>query len=93
MARRFVSEMIYGIQASQSVMLTEIGRSLDEDIALDKTHERLSRNLQRAELEEAVAHNVLAMAAGHVGEDTLLVIDPSCLGQAGTGVRLGFVNK
>jgi len=76
-AQRFVSEMVYGIQASQSVMLTEVARSLEEDIALDKTHERLSRNLQRGELEETVAHNVLAVGAGHVSEDTLLVVDPS----------------
>jgi len=76
-AQRFVSEMIYGIQASQSVMLTQIGRSLEEDIPLCKTHERLSRNLQREELEGTVGGNLLGMAASHVGRDTLLVVDPS----------------
>ena len=76
-AQRFVSEMIYGIQASESVMLTEIGRTLEEPIPLRKTQWRLSRNLQRPELEDTVQNNLLAMAAGRIGDDTLLIIDPS----------------
>jgi len=76
-AQRFVSEMVYGIQASQSVMLTKIGRTLEEAIALRKTQWRLSRNLQRPELEKMIQDNVLAMGAGRIGQDTLLIIDPS----------------
>jgi hypothetical protein len=76
-AQRFVSEMIYGIQAAQSVMLTEVGRTLEERIALRKTHERLSRNLQQRGLGDAVQDNVLALAAPQVAEDTLLILDPS----------------
>ncbi|MBI5750458.1 MAG: hypothetical protein HZA00_15180 [Nitrospinae bacterium] len=30
-AQRFVSEMVYGIQASQSVVLTKIARTLVDD--------------------------------------------------------------
>lgn len=78
-ARRFVSQMVYGIQAAESVLLTEIGRTLEEDISLDKTEERLSRNLQRTELEAKVQENLLRMAASRVGEDTLLIVDPSDL--------------
>lgn len=70
-AQRFVSEMVYGIQASQSVMLTEIGRALDEPISLHKTEDRLSRNLQRPELEDTVQNNVLRLAAPHIGKDTV----------------------
>lgn len=76
-AQTFVGDMVYGMQASQSVLLTEIGRSLQEDIALIKTEERLSRNLQRPELASTLQDHVLAMAANHVGKDTLLIIDPS----------------
>ncbi len=47
-AQRFVSEMVYGIQASESVLLTEIGRTLEESIPLKKTEERLSRDLMRS---------------------------------------------
>ena len=39
-AQRFVSEMVYGIQAAQSVLLTEIGRALEEPISLHKTSKR-----------------------------------------------------
>jgi transposase InsO family protein len=35
-ARRFVAEMLYGIQARQSVRLTEIGRALQEPICLKR---------------------------------------------------------
>ena len=78
-AQRFVSEMVYGIQASGSVLLTEIGRALEEGIAVKKTEERLSRNLMRPQLEKTVADNVLRMASPRIGEDTLLIIDPSDL--------------
>lgn len=76
-AQRFVSEMVYGIQASESVLLTEIGRALNEKTALRKTQWRLCRNLQRPELEDVVQHNVLRMAAPRIQKDTLLIVDPS----------------
>lgn len=76
-AQRFVAEMIYGIQASESVVLTEIARTLQEPIALRKTHWRLSRNLQRKAIEGVVQDNILRMAAPREGRDTLLIIDPS----------------
>jgi hypothetical protein len=69
--------MTYGIQASESVLLTEIGRSLEEDIPLRKTEWRLSRNLQRKELASCVQENVLRMASDRIAKDTLLIIDPS----------------
>jgi hypothetical protein len=69
--------MVYGIQASESVLLTEVGRTLEEDIPLRKTEYRLSRNLQRPELEDTVQNNLLRMAAPRVGKDTLLIVDPS----------------
>ena len=76
-AQRFVSEMVYGIQASESVLLTEIGRTLEEPISLRKTHIRLSRNLQRPGLGGVVQDNVLTLAAPQIDRDTLLIIDPS----------------
>lgn len=76
-AEVFVSQMVYGIQASESVLLTEVGRTLEEPIALRKTENRLSRNLQRPELEGTLQDNILCMAQKHVSDDTLLIIDPS----------------
>jgi len=75
-ARRFVSEALYGIAARGSVRLSEIGRALEEPIALIKTETRLSRNLKRPEL-ALVGDAVLAEAAGRIGERTLLILDLS----------------
>ena len=46
-ARRFTGEMLYGIQASQSVVLTKIGRTLQEETSIKKVQERLCRQLAR----------------------------------------------
>jgi len=76
-ARRFVAEALYGIAARQSVRLTEIGRALEESIALAKTETRLSRNLGRPELGDHVAAAVLREGSRKVGERTLLILDIS----------------
>ena len=36
--KRFVNEMIYGIQTRQSVKLSEIARSLNENVAPEESH-------------------------------------------------------
>ena len=54
----FVSQMLFGIQSSQDVKLSNIARSLKEDIALIRTEKRLSRNLKSAELEKG-AHSAV----------------------------------
>lgn len=76
-AERFVREMVYGIQASQSVVLTKIGRMLEESASIKKVEERLSRQLVRRGLGEKVQQNLLEMASKYVGEDTLLILDIS----------------
>jgi len=76
-SERFVREMVYGIQASQSVVLTKIGRMLEEPISLKKVEGRLSRQLLRRGMGEKVQRNLLLMASRHVGGDTLLILDPS----------------
>ena len=76
-ARRFVTEMIYGIQARQSVRLTEIGRALEEKIALRKTEYRLCRQLEREELWEHLTDAVCRLAAPQIKDNTLLILDIS----------------
>ncbi|MBM3321840.1 MAG: hypothetical protein FJY73_14350, partial [Candidatus Eisenbacteria bacterium] len=75
--RRFVEEMLYGIQASQSVRLSEVGRSLEEAIPLGKTETRLSRNLAWEGLEEAVERGVSRLGARRVHRESLLIFDIS----------------
>ena len=74
---RFVCEMLYGIQASQSVMLSAVARTLQEPIPVKKTHERLVRQLERRGLGGRLQSNLLEHAASRVGQDTLLVLDVS----------------
>jgi hypothetical protein len=84
--RRFIEQMIYGIQASGDVKLSEIARSLNEQIAVLKTETRLSRNLADDRLEEALLIDIAKMGARRVHRDTLLLIDP-------TDVRKNFAEK
>lgn len=76
-AQRFVGEMLYGIQARQSVLLTEVARSLEEPIPIKKSHERLSRQLSRKGLAEKVENNLLSRASKQIKADSLLIIDPT----------------
>jgi hypothetical protein len=77
--RRLVEEVIYGVQARGSVHLTEVARALAEPISVKKTHERLSNNLTDPRILEVVGDSVLALGASRIGEDSLLVLDPSDL--------------
>lgn len=77
--RRLVREVLYGVQARGSVRLSEIARSLGETTALKKVIERLGRQLGRPGLRQQVQENLLREAARFVGNDSLLVIDPTDL--------------
>ncbi len=59
--KKFVQQMIYGIQASRDVKVSEVSRSLKEDIALIKTETRLSRNLQHEDMDEILTLEILEM--------------------------------
>jgi hypothetical protein len=76
-ARRFLAELIYGIQARQSVHLTEIARALGEKIPLKKTQYRLSRQLGRDDLGRRVLNGLCRMGARRVEKKTLLIMDIS----------------
>lgn len=76
-ARRFCREALYGIATRQSLHLTEIGRSLNEEIPLKKTENRLSRQVGRERLDEQVTDFVIDQSAHRIKKDTLLIVDPS----------------
>src|SRR5437867_11751133 len=79
--RNFVSEMLFGIQASQGVKLSNIARSLQEDIPLLKTEDRLSRNLQAQELETHLRQQLLRLGSRRVESNTVLCLDLSYVRQ------------
>lgn len=76
-ASRFITEAVYGIMSSQSVLLTEIGRSLEEDVSLKKIEERFCRQLGKQELWYQIHRSLLEQASNKIKGDTLLVLDIS----------------
>jgi hypothetical protein len=74
---KFVTQMLFGIQASQDVKLSNIARSLKEEISLIKTETRLSRNLKALELEEKLSEQLARMGSQRVNSDTVLCLDLS----------------
>ncbi len=74
---KFVGQMLFGIQASQDVKLSNIARSLKEEIPLIKTEDRLSRNLQAVELEAELTLRLAKMASQRVEANTVLCLDLS----------------
>jgi hypothetical protein len=74
---KFVGQMLFGIQASQDVKLSNIARSLREEISLIKTEDRLSRNLKSAELEAELTPQLAKMASQRVAAHTVLCLDLS----------------
>jgi len=74
-AGRFIKEAVYGILASQSVMLTEIARQLESRVYLKKIEERFSRQLKKPLLWQSIHQQILLLAKGRVNKDTLLILD------------------
>jgi hypothetical protein len=74
---RFVSQMLFGIQSSQDVKLSNIGRSLQEEIPLIRTEKRLSRNLKSMELEKELTPQLVRIGSPRVQANTVLALDLS----------------
>jgi hypothetical protein len=76
---KFVSQMLFGIQASQDVKRSNIARSLKEAIPLLKTEDRLSRNWKAVALETGLTCQLAKMASQRVEANTVLCLDLSDL--------------
>lgn len=74
---KFIEQMLFGIAASQDCKLSRIARALAEPITLKKTEERLSHHLATPCLGQEVQEQLVAQAARRIGEETLIVIDPT----------------
>ena len=74
---KFLAQMLYGLLVSQSIMLTDIGRALQEVTTLKKVVDRLSRNLKAFRREiESVRQNYIETIKPLVDEETIFCIDP-----------------
>jgi hypothetical protein len=75
---KFAAQMLYGILAGNKVHLSEIARSLNENITLKKTIDRLSRNLFHFSEKDTVMDNYISEVKKQINEDqAVIVIDNS----------------
>ena len=72
---QFVSQMLFGIQSSQDVKLSNIGRTLNEGIPLIQTEKRLSRNLRNSRIEEELPSQLAKMASTRLQTNSVLALD------------------
>lgn len=74
--KRLFREVLYGIQASKDVKLSNISRALQENIALIKTENRLSRNLDDEDYSDHINAELLRLGNRHITNDMIIAIDP-----------------
>ena len=74
---KFICNMIFGILASKSCLLSEIGRNLNEKISLSKTVTRLSRNLNDFDGGEELFEAYLKSIKNRYDDKSVLIIDGS----------------
>ncbi|GAB4544289.1 MAG: hypothetical protein Fur0020_13690 [Thermodesulfovibrionia bacterium] len=74
--QRLIKEILYGIQASKDVKLSNIARTLKEEQPLIKTEDRLSRNLDDIDFTDAINDEICRLASSKVTEDMVIAIDP-----------------
>jgi hypothetical protein len=77
--KRLIREMIYGIQASKDVKLSNISRSLKEHIPLIKTEDRLSRNLSGEDFTSEINDQLMRLGHAKVDDSMVIAIDPGDL--------------
>ena len=76
---KFVMDMQYGISKGQSCLISEISRSLDENINLKNTIERLCDNLLRLNEENItlIKNNYLEAIKSYFGDNPIAIFDDS----------------
>jgi hypothetical protein len=74
---KFVGEMLFGIQASRDVKLSNIVRCLEEDFPLIKTEDCLSRDLKAKALEGHLGPRLPSLASRRVDANAVLCLDLS----------------
>ena len=70
-----IKEILYGIQATKDVKFSNISRSLREEIALIKTEDQLSRNLDDIDFTRRINEELCRLGDGKVLEEMVIAID------------------
>ncbi len=74
--QRLIKEMLYGIQASKDVKLSNIVRVLNEPIKYIKTEDRLSRNLDDYDFTDSINQEICRLGSSKVLDDMVIALDP-----------------
>lgn len=74
--QKLVKQLVYGIQASKDVKLSNISRALQEDIPLIKTEDRLSRNLDDEDFTDCINKQILRLGDDKITDAMVIAIDP-----------------
>jgi hypothetical protein len=74
--KNLIKQLIYGIQASKDIKLSNISRALQEDIPLIKTEDRLSRNLMDVDFTESINNQILRLGDDKITDAMVIAIDP-----------------
>lgn len=76
--KKFLADMLYGIQASGDTQLPSVMRAINDDSG--KCHaveKRLSRNVAGETIGDEIDKAILTAGAKSVGDDTLILVDPT----------------
>jgi len=73
--QKLIKQLIYGIQASKDVKLSNINRALP----LIKTEDRLSRNLEDLDFTEHINSQTLRLGDDKINDSMVIAIDPDVI--------------
>jgi len=75
--RKFIAQVLFGIQAARDIKLSNIARSLEEGRDLLMTEKRLSRNMSKEDLTDKINSALIRDSASRIKYDTVLALDLS----------------
>lgn len=73
---RLIKELVYGIQAAKDIKISNVARSLQEDIKLIKTEERLCRNLAVEDFSDHINTQIIRLGDDKITDEMTITIDP-----------------
>jgi len=89
--QKFISQMLYGIIVSRSVIVQQIAVSLDEKIRLKKLCDRLYRNLGKCSvLHELLMDAQIKQVSSQIRSDSAIMIDLSDINKSGATMMEGL---
>ena len=75
--KKFVTDMLYGLSGAGSCLISDIARTLKEDIKLKNTIERLCDNLNGFDNVETIYNNYINEIGDIYGEEPVAIFDDS----------------